>query len=238
MKGVPMPRPARSVQEIEAVRENILRCAADIMAEEGYTGLSMYKIGARMGMSATNIYNYFLNKEHIILEIHNQAFNLLYEYLREAAASQQDGSEKVKKLIEAYIEFGVCNRRYYEIMFCIPTPKFSDYQGTAAEEVARDAKLHSMRILEFALQTAREFLSSRDDASLEDARLLTLQAWATMHGLVSLYNNRTLGEADPAPRELIRDVVARIISSWSEQPGAEKIRVEIAFENEEEDHGL
>jgi AcrR family transcriptional regulator len=233
-----MPRPARSAQEIGAVRESILRHATEIMAEEGYAGLSMYKIAARMSMSAANIYNYFLNKEHIFLEVHDRAFNSLYGYLKDNVTAQRDGLLKVKRLIEAYIEFGVRNKSYYEIMFCTPTPKFSDYKGTAAEEVAGNAKRHSMRILDLALQVVSEFLSSRGDTNATEARVLTMQAWATMHGLVSLYNNRTLGEADPAPRELMREVVARIIGPWVERPAEENMGVEIEFEDKEEDHGL
>ena len=106
-------RTARESNEVKAVRESILQHAMDILVEEGYPSLSMAKIGSRAQMTAPNIYNYFDSKEQIFLEIHNRAFDLLHAHLRDAVATEEDAFGKVERLFEAYVDFGIHNRRFY-----------------------------------------------------------------------------------------------------------------------------
>ncbi|RJP26277.1 MAG: TetR/AcrR family transcriptional regulator [Actinobacteria bacterium] len=233
-----MPRPERSSEEIGAVREEIIGCAMDILVEEGYSNLSMAKIGARMNMTAANVYNYFTNKEHIFLEIHDRAFQFLYESLKSAVDPREDPRAKVRALIETYVEFGIRHSRHYEIMFCVRTPKYSDYEGTMLEKIVMDAKRVSLQAFDLAVQTVEEALASLPGMRAEDARMLTVQTWSMLHGLVSLYNNRTLVEAVENPEEIIAEILGQALRPWGWDLEGEAAKMEISFAKEEEGHGI
>jgi AcrR family transcriptional regulator len=237
-KGRCVARPARSTQEVEEVREEILRHAAEILCEEGYPGLSMAKIGARMGMTSPNVYNYFANKEHVYLEIHNRAFGMLYERMRSAVEGAENPSARVRELIKTYVDFGLQNDRYYEIMFCIHTPKYSDYVGTPLEGIAMEARRLSFQALEFAYSTVKEASASISNSGDEEIGLLTVQNWVTLHGLISLYNNRILVAAVDESEAMIEEIIARILRSLGVSPGQEKTGEDISCEREERDGGI
>ena len=44
----------------------ILEAASDVLAEEGLEALSMRAVGARVGLSATALYNYVQNKQELV----------------------------------------------------------------------------------------------------------------------------------------------------------------------------
>ena len=68
-----MPRTSMSGAQVSATREKILDTAADIISETGFQSLSMRRIGARVGMTAANLYNYYSNKDEINIAIRMRA---------------------------------------------------------------------------------------------------------------------------------------------------------------------
>jgi len=60
-----MPRTPRKPEEIEEEKQRILDEALNIIAESGYSGLTMRGLGQRLGMAAKTIYNYFQNKDEV-----------------------------------------------------------------------------------------------------------------------------------------------------------------------------
>jgi len=53
-----MPKNRRSSEEINAIRENIMNHALELIILEGYDDFSMRKLGARLNIAAKTIYNY------------------------------------------------------------------------------------------------------------------------------------------------------------------------------------
>jgi AcrR family transcriptional regulator len=209
-----VPKATRSAQEVGEVKDEILECAMDIMFHEGYDNLTMGKIGARMNMTAANLYNYFGNKEEIFFSVHKKSFDLLYKELCASLEPETDELARVKKFIEAYVEFGIRNSHYYHIMFGVPTPKYVDYIGAFGEEDARNARLDSLKLLDLAIKTLSGYLSTLPGADKEDARILTMSIWCSLHGLVSLYNNRMLRGADDNPELLVKQIVETMLNRW------------------------
>ena len=44
----------------------------------------MAKVGARMKMTAANLYNYYANKDELLIAIHKKAYGMLHDQLRAA----------------------------------------------------------------------------------------------------------------------------------------------------------
>jgi AcrR family transcriptional regulator len=63
-----MPKAPRKPEEVEAERQRILAEALSIIAESGYEGLTMRRLGQRLGVAAKTIYNYFESKDEVYLQ--------------------------------------------------------------------------------------------------------------------------------------------------------------------------
>jgi AcrR family transcriptional regulator len=72
-----MPKLQRSPKEIEAVREDILEHALDMIVRGGFNRFSMRKLAARLGIAAKTIYNYYRNQDELYLCILTKGFEQL-----------------------------------------------------------------------------------------------------------------------------------------------------------------
>lgn len=200
-----MPKMVRSPEEVETVKQKILETALDLMCEDGFDSLSMRKLATRIGMTAANIYNYYENKDELYLVIQTNGFRMLVESFAEIAGYHCRPSEKIRKMMRAYVDFGTGKPDYYEIMFSRNTPKFTDYKGTPMEAAATIEKQTALKVADIACGTILEFRNSGNMISDDDAHYLTLLAWSTLHGIVNLYNSRVLQETtDDADRFIER----------------------------------
>ena len=71
-----MPKKPFTPEEIAAQRERIMDSASHVMAEVGFHHLSMRKLASQLGMTASNIYNYFPNKESLFVHTRRRGFDL------------------------------------------------------------------------------------------------------------------------------------------------------------------
>ena len=56
-----MPKKARSEQEVQQVREEILDKTLELINEVGYENFTMRKLADKLNMTATPIYQYYKN---------------------------------------------------------------------------------------------------------------------------------------------------------------------------------
>ncbi|MGE5395990.1 MAG: TetR/AcrR family transcriptional regulator [Chitinophagales bacterium] len=191
-----MPRASRSPEQIQKVKDRIFEAALQYMTEEGYGNLSMRKLAQKAGMTAANIYNYYTNKDEIYLALQTRGFNLLYRQFRSGYESSNDPVEKLEAMIRAYVDFGVNNSAYYNIMFSWDVPKYIDYVGTELEPIAYLEKEAGLNNIEITAEVINEIRQTRGLTKTENSWHLGIQLWITLNGLVSLINSRVLPEVD------------------------------------------
>jgi AcrR family transcriptional regulator len=208
-----MPKATRSEEEVEVVREQILDHALEILAKDGYENLSMGKLGSRMNMTAANLYNYYANKDELLIAIHKKTFAMLNEQMRKAVKSAGTPKERVIKLANTFTEFGTENINIYDIMFNRPIPQYSDYIGTPQEELAYEEYQNSFKALAFAIMVVRDYAETRPELQSVDPKFLTIKIFSTLHGIVSLHNSGILYEMDDDPDQMLRDVIDDAICS-------------------------
>jgi AcrR family transcriptional regulator len=185
-------RPPRPKHEIEEIKELILMRALDVIGEYGFAHMTMRKIAARSNMSATNLYNYFSNKDEIYILLVIRGFQTLYNEFASVNREVTDPEEKGRRFLRAYLKFGMENRHYYEIMFTQATPKFHDYVGTPLEELANKELKLSMEIAGMGFDLMAELLHIEDrDSVLLKNRIM--QVWSLIHGTVSLFHSNIAG---------------------------------------------
>jgi AcrR family transcriptional regulator len=61
-----MPRPKKTPEEIAEMRDRILTAAMDLLEEAGMVGLSIRKIGKRLGVSHMVLYTYFESRSAVV----------------------------------------------------------------------------------------------------------------------------------------------------------------------------
>ncbi len=197
-----MPRASLNDAQIAETREKILDTAAQIINDQGYAALSMRKIGARAGMTAANIYNYYAGKDEINIAIRLRAGALLYRDLLAAWETDRPLPGRIWDMMLAYLRFGLLKPNYYAVMFDMPTPKFAHYVGTPLEALARQEKESSEQSVALMLECTRALKEGGFNIPEEPQLFMTL-VWGQLHGLVSLYNNQLLAEMVSGPEQAV-----------------------------------
>ena len=159
------------------LRRAILDTARHLLVEDSYKNLSMRKIARAIGYSATSIYLHFENKDALFQTLVEEGMEQLYQTLGDAAARAGDPAARVEALSRAYIDFGLSNPEYYELMFMVST----DHMQRFPAEKYRRAR-RNFRRMETALHEGAE----SGQLAVEDAAAVTGAIWATLHGAVSL----------------------------------------------------
>jgi AcrR family transcriptional regulator len=185
-----MPKVPATQEAIEATRERILTEALFIINQEGYASLSMRKLALRLGVTAKTIYNYYSNKDELYLMVLIKGFSELVAEFRAAYKSSADPMQKLRAAVHAYVNWGIANKHYYNIMFSMDTPKYSDYRGTAMELIAERQNSIALEIPEIGKKILAEVAQQKKSITIEEVPYRLLHLWSILHGMVSLYISR------------------------------------------------
>jgi AcrR family transcriptional regulator len=211
-----MPKAPMTKEEVENTRGRILDTALSIIIEEGFNNLSVRKIASRLGFTATTIYNYYTNKDEINLMIRIRGFEKLYDLLTNRSASFNDIENKLNARVRAYIEFGLTNPSYYDIMFNLHTPKYLDYVGTDIEPLAHTEKQNALKCLSLFTELISAYIHLNGKKKDHFVLYQVVKYWSDLHGLVTLTNSRlfheVLGDVDSFIKERTADMIENIIN--------------------------
>lgn len=117
--------PRRAVKQ-ELTREMIMTVARNLFVQQGYQHTSMRKIATELGYSHGSIYYHFKNKAELFYAMVEQDFQLLNEKLDEISKRNLSREEQLKAVLFGFIEFGLKNQSYYEIMFLIKNDELKE----------------------------------------------------------------------------------------------------------------
>lgn len=162
----------------EDLRRRILDTTRHLLVREGYQNLSMRKIADAIGYSATSIYLYFDSKDALLHALIHEGMMQLHEELEEAAARYAEAPlDRLRALCRCFIDFGLDNPEYYEIMFQLRPERMERYPP----EKYRKARSN----LDFFGHVLREG-EEQGIFGIEDAKVSASAIWASLHGTVSL----------------------------------------------------
>ena len=222
-----MPKTPMTKEVIDNTRVRILDTALDIIIEEGFNNLSVRKIASRLGITATTIYNYYTNKDEINLMIRIRGFEKLYDLLIERSATFDNIEDKFKIMISAYIEFGLTNPSYYDIMFNLHTPKYLDYVGTEIEPLAHTEKQNALKCLALFMEPISAYISGKGKKKDHFLLYQIVKSWSDMHGLITLKNSRlfheVLDNVDAFVEERASDLIKDILKNKERFDNGEKL---------------
>jgi AcrR family transcriptional regulator len=211
-----LSKTTRSEQEIEEVKKVILDEALKLLNKDGFENLSMYKLGKRTNMTAANLYNYYRNKNQLIIAIHKKTFELLYNMLIESIEHEKEPVQKIKKIMTTFIKFGKNYPNYYDVMFNRRLPQLSDFTGTSEEMMSRDEYQSSMRNLHLVINIGTEIVSAHPELAGIDTEFYFIKIFSELHGILSLHNSGVLKEmvnnSDQIFDRMIDDLLTQYIN--------------------------
>src|SRR5713226_3356020 len=95
----------RRERERQEIRQSILSAARAIAAEEGWQAVTTRKVADRIEYSQPTIYEYFENKEAILLALLHQGFEDMLAAMQTARAQHEQPEEQLLAMTRAYWSF-------------------------------------------------------------------------------------------------------------------------------------
>ncbi len=187
----------RKEREKEELQKSILTAAREVFLEKGFDQTSIRSIAQRIEYSPTTIYLYFKDKDAIIYALHTEGFQLLVSKM-EVLNSVENPFERLKAMGRIYLQFAADHPDYYDLMFVQNSPmnKLDEDDETWKEGMV------AFEGLKWTIQECME----QKYLPFEDAEVGAYMVWATMHGMISLYDRGRCKVLDEVKREKIVDL--------------------------------
>lgn len=100
-----------------AVRDQILRTAADLFRERGYRATTLDDIAARLGMSKASLYTSFRAKEEMLAAISRRTIETFTRELALVLRSQLPPEDKLRRVVRDHVRFVIANRSFLTVFF-------------------------------------------------------------------------------------------------------------------------
>ncbi|MEM7411340.1 MAG: TetR/AcrR family transcriptional regulator [Myxococcota bacterium] len=161
-------------EEIEAERARVVQAAEALFAAHGYEGVTLRALAQALGRSHTAAYRYFEGKAEIFAATRIAAYRRFAEAQEQALRATDDHRERLSRLGESYIRFGLESPDAYRLMF--------ELKRLADSDATREAE-------DRAWQPLRDAVSDAIDAGdlQGDPDVVAHLLWAGLHGLLSLH---------------------------------------------------
>ncbi|MDP3984180.1 MAG: TetR/AcrR family transcriptional regulator [Acidimicrobiia bacterium] len=195
------------------LREEILDVTEDLLYRHGsMDAVSIRAIASRVGVTPPALYLHFEDKDQLFYAVCHRGFDRFAAHLAPVLASSGSAVERIRRLGEEYVRFGLENRQQYPILFGahkVPIPE---------EQIADDPGL---RILEGLVALVEEAQASGDLRADIAAATVAALLWASVHGLVELLlltnDNPALIRIPPA-EDLTRPLIDTVLAGLAIVP--------------------
>lgn len=186
----------------DETRINILDAALQIVKEDGWPALSMRKIADVIEYTAPIIYEYFANKEAILLELTRKGYLLLSKDLQDAKDKHRLPAKQLEAMWLAYWNFAFANKELYQVMFGVEMNCCCDLVKSLPESENPS--------IQFSEVIADLMGIENPDKEMICTKYYTF--WSIVHGLISI-NILKRGYSDEINRQVLKDAITGIIRS-------------------------
>jgi AcrR family transcriptional regulator len=189
----------------EETRVSILDAALHIVKHEGWQALSMRKIADVIEYTAPIIYEYFANKDAILMELTRKGYLILSKNMEEAKDNYRLPEEQLEAMWLAYWNFAFDNKELYQVMFGV--------QMNCCCELVKSMP-EAQRPTTLVSEAIMQLMNIKD---INDEMICTkyYTFWSVVHGLVSI-NLLSRGFSDEVNRQVLKDTIGGIIRSMKD----------------------
>jgi AcrR family transcriptional regulator len=187
----------------DETRTKILDAALNIVQTEGWQALSMRKIADLIEYTAPIIYEYFPNKDGILLELTRRGYLILGKSIREARDKKENPSDKLEAMWIAYWNFAFEHKEFYQLMYGV------DMVCCSVKKAMPEAENVSS-----LFNDAIEALYIKKPVSEDDICKKYYTYWSIIHGLISINLVRPYGRTtDELNQQILIDAIKGITLS-------------------------
>ncbi|WP_316811795.1 TetR/AcrR family transcriptional regulator [Pedobacter heparinus] len=183
----------------EDTRANILDAALQIVKEEGWQALSMRKIADKIEYTAPIIYEYFLNKEGILLELTRQGYIILAKDIRAARDENKTPESQLEAMWIAYWDFAFQHKELYQLMYGVDMNCCELKKSMPEAELSDDLMYDVIAKLITIEKPAEDFVCRK-----------YYTFWSIIHGLISI-NLVNKGRDAEMNQRILKDAIRGII---------------------------
>jgi len=193
-------------QKLE-IRKLILDASMKLFIDEGYDNVTIRKIADLIEYSPTTVYLYFKDKDEIFYNLHEIGFQKMAEMNRNLA-DIENPLLRVHKMGENYIEFGLANPEFYDVMFIQRAPMHVLNQMEDCGWKNGETALN-------ALKLTMEECMEKGYIKKGNVAAISMAVWGMVHGLVSLKIRERFDKlAEPGElKELMHQSLNWLVSS-------------------------
>jgi len=105
------------MQNINETRDRVIKAAIDLFSSKGFRGTSIRDIADLAGMSISNIYYHFGNKEGLLTYILETTSRQLVSTLRDVCELNIDPLSRFKRLLEVHLRQAVEHHKEVKLFF-------------------------------------------------------------------------------------------------------------------------
>lgn len=185
----------------EETRINILDASLQIVKEEGWPALSMRKIADAIEYTAPIIYEYFSNKEAILLELTRKGFLILARDMTTAKEKHRSPEKQLEAMWLAYWNFAFAEKELYQVMF-----------GLNVNCCELSAKLPEADAPFDMVAEVIEEIMAPNKPTEDDVCVKYYTFWSVIHGLISI-NMGGRRTSEEITHEVLKTAISGIIGS-------------------------
>jgi TetR/AcrR family fatty acid metabolism transcriptional regulator len=176
-------------QKSDATRQSILDSATKVFAQTGFYKSKAIEIAQKANVAVGTIYNYFKNKDDILISIFNERLGDLNQSVQKAMESTDQPEEKLSIILESIISALEEDRELAEVITIELRQSSKFFTSTAIASV--------IDLLDLITEVIREGQQKKVFNPDIDARLISLAILGTIENLLHVW---VLGDKVPELR--------------------------------------
>ncbi len=193
----------RRERERQEIRQSILSAARQIAIEEGWQAVTTRKVAERIEYSQPTIYEYFDNKEAILMALLSQGFEQVLSAMRSAKAQHEQPEAQLLAMSHAYWAFAFRCPELYQVMHGLGGVSFS-HAETPADARAIFALLRET--LQSWIQT-NHVVMEEPDAAID-------AIWGLVHGLITLAMMGRIAQGEQRAKQIMEQTILDLLHAW------------------------
>jgi len=204
-----VPRKKADAYQHGDLRHALIQAGLKLLGERGVDGLSLRAAAELAGVSHAAPYRHFADKDALVAAIAEEGFRLLTRRMRDEidASGSNDPLARLQASAIGYVSFAVEHPGYFRTIFGGVVCE----EGAAARPSLRAAGEEAYHVLRDVVAEGME----RGRLRAGDPELVSLAAWALVHGLGMLIIDgqvRDLGGEPPKVRKMTEGAVRLLMT--------------------------
>ncbi len=179
----------RKEKQKKDIKKMILDASMKLIIDEGFENITMRKIADLIEYSPTTVYLYFKDKDEIFFQLHELGFQKMLEMNRNLPEIKNP-LMRLYKMGENYINFGMQNQEFYDIMFIQQAPMDTIEKMDDCDWALGDTAIG-------ALQNLLQECMEKGLIQKAPVEAVAMAIWGMVHGLVSLAIRNRMGKMVP-----------------------------------------